>query len=120
MKTISQTIFLLLISLVSYSQELSGQWNGKLSVQDVELRIVFHIIKAEGKYTATLDSPDQNAKDIPVTSVSLGSPDVKIEISNIGMVFEGTLDGNKISGKWAQSGRTFPLELLRQEKESKK
>ena len=40
----------------------TGAWTGKLKVSGVELALIFNI----GEESATLDVPDQGAKDIPV------------------------------------------------------
>jgi len=80
-----------------------------------ELRIVFHVSKVNGEYRATMDSPDQNASNIPVTTIHFNYPDVKIEIASIGAVYEGTLSDKSIKGKWNQSGRSFELVLSKNE-----
>lgn len=67
-------IFLLLAGLAPLGgrgQDITGEWNGVLKVQGVQLRLVFHVQKTGTGYAATMDSPDQNAKGIPVTSASL-------------------------------------------------
>ena len=38
------------------------------AVGAAKLRVVFHIVNTEDGLVATMDSPDQNAKDIPMTS----------------------------------------------------
>jgi uncharacterized protein len=113
MKTLVQVIFLVLMSTILYGQELSGQWNGTLHVQGNDFRIVFHLVKTDNQYSATMDSPDQDTSGIPVTSVNFSSPNVKLEISGIGMVYEGTMSNNRITGKWMQAGQSFPLVLLK-------
>jgi uncharacterized protein len=116
MKTFAQTVFLILNSFVLYGQDLKGQWNGTLNVQGNEFRIVFNIAKNDAQYTATMDSPDQNTSGIPVTTVNFNSPNVKFEISTLGMVYEGILSDNKITGKWMQAGQSFPLALIKSNK----
>ena len=110
-----QLIFVALISTSLYSQDIKGQWNGTLQVQGIQLRIIFHVDKIENEYKTTLDSPDQNANGIPVTVTYFNSPNVKFEIPNIGMVYEGTLADNTVTGKWMQSDQTFPVVLTKTE-----
>ncbi len=43
-----------------------GDWEGTLDAGPVKLRIVVHITRNEGAYSATLDSPDQGALGIPI------------------------------------------------------
>lgn len=92
--------------------ELTGQWNGKLEVQGISVRLIFHLSWMEGRYIATMDSPDQGANGIPVTTTSFQSPVVKFEIPAGGIVYEGTLiDSTHITGFFSQAGQSFPLNL---------
>lgn len=113
MKTLVQTLILLLISLALDSNNLTGQWSGAINVQSTSLRLVFTVAKTDTLYKATIDSPDQNVSGISVTAIHFNYPIVKFEISTLGVLYEGTLDGNRITGKWMQSGQSFPLILLR-------
>lgn len=109
MKTIAQISFLILITSFSYGQDLTGQWNSDLKVQGNTYRLIFHFARNGERYSATLDSPDQNSYGIPVASVTVSLPNVKLEMPNIGMVFDGALSNNKIAGKWKQAGQEFDL-----------
>jgi hypothetical protein len=114
MINIAQGIIVLALVALSptlYAQELSGQWNGSLETPGATFHIVFHIREKGNAYEATLDSPDQNATGIPVTTVTRKGPDIKLQIPAIGMLYEGLLSDNRISGNWMQSGMTFPLIL---------
>ena len=120
MKTLVQLFFFVLVSSAIYGQDVKGEWSGALHVQGTSFRIVFHVDKEADHYTATMDSPDQNTNGISVTSVSFNSPNIKLEIVPIGMVYEGTMTDNQITGKWMQAGQTFPLILLKAESPSRK
>lgn len=115
MKILAQTIFLTLMSCTLNGQDLAGQWNGTLNVQGTQLRIVFRVDKTSDQYDATLDSPDQNASGVKVTTTNFSYPDVKFEISSIGAVYEGTMSDKGITGKWVQSGTSLFLALLKNE-----
>ena len=69
---------LFILSFSVQSQEIIGQWYGKLAIQGTELRIVFNISKTENGYTSTMDSPDQGAKGIPVKSTNYENGILKI------------------------------------------
>jgi uncharacterized protein len=113
-------IFLFIVTfLTSWSivgQDITGEWNGSLSVQGVKLRLVFHITKTENGFSGTMDSPDQGAKGIPVTAVSFENPNVKIELTNLRIEYTGEWKEGVISGTFRQAGMTFPLELTREQK----
>jgi pimeloyl-ACP methyl ester carboxylesterase len=111
-------ILVILACAFSFSisgQEIAGDWHGILKIQGVQLRVVFHIQKTESGYSATMDSPDQGANGIPVTSASREEAVVKLSISHAGIAYEGTLgaDGN-ITGTFKQAGLSLPLNLSRQ------
>lgn len=96
-----------------------GNWQGTLAVSGMELRIVFHIsLTGEGALTATMDSPDQGAKGIPVSKTSFEAGHLLLEVSSIGGVYEGSLaaDREHITGEWRQSGLRLPLNLEKTEK----
>lgn len=63
----SITAFILTTSM--YAQEITGSWYGKISVQSLEMRLVFNISASDTAFTATMDSPDQGVAGIPATSV---------------------------------------------------
>ena len=113
MKKLAQTIALILMTLIVYGQGLAGEWNGTLSVQGNQLRIVFHVNKTNNQYEATLDSPDQNVSGIKVTATNFSYPTVKFEISSLQTIYEGTMSDKSITGKWVQSGTALFLVLLK-------
>jgi pimeloyl-ACP methyl ester carboxylesterase len=103
------------VSATVSGQDLTGDWNGVLEVQNTRLSLVFHIRQAGDGYQATMDSPDQGAKDIPVTSVSYEKNVVKLSVAPIAVEYEGTLDagGNTVAGTFRQGGQPFPLTLTK-------
>jgi len=104
---------------VTSASGIEGIWEGKLKVPGVELRIVFKISKGpDGTLTATLDSPDQGATNIPVEEVIFKDNTLRLEVKSAGGVFEGKIseDFLVIEGEWKQSGQTFPLTVKRVDK----
>ncbi len=98
----------------SFAQEITGEWNGLLKVQGIELRVVFHITKTEVGYTATMDSPDQSVTGIPVTTTTFENSNLKLEIINARIVYSGQLKENSVIGIFSQSGQEFPMDLQRE------
>ncbi|MEB2786267.1 alpha/beta hydrolase family protein [Algoriphagus persicinus] len=116
MKTISLGLLSFVISIFSFAQDISGQWHGALKVQSVQLRLVFNVKQTESGYSATMDSPDQGAFGIPVTSTSFENSTLKIAITNANINYEGTLgDDGIIIGVFNQAGQSFPMNLSREE-----
>lgn len=121
MKKIALVLILSLIILSVYGQDITGHWNGILNVQGTQLRLVFNITQTDKGYSSTMDSPDQGAKGIPVTSTSNENSILKLEISAAGIQYEGTLDKkNVFIGTFKQSGQSFPLDLTREKPEKEK
>lgn len=101
-----------LVSSLVFGQDIAGQWNGILKVQGMQLRVVFNIDKTDGGYVSTMDSPDQGAKGIPVTSTSFENSTLKLEVASARIEYEGVLGtDNKIVGTFKQAGMSFPMDL---------
>ena len=110
-KIITLIIALGAISTV-FGQDITGTWNGILKVQGMQLSLVFHINKTENGFSSTMDSPDQKAYGIPVTSTIFENSKLNITVANARIEFEGVLgsDGN-ITGTFKQSGQSLPMNL---------
>ncbi len=108
--------FSFLLSLSAKSQNITGQWNGVLKIQAIQLRVVFHISKSDTQYTATMDSPDQGAKGIPVDKVEFIDNKLALKLNAINIQFEGVLntETNIIEGTFKQNGMSFPLNLSKE------
>jgi hypothetical protein len=82
----------------------------------VEIRLVLHLTSiGNGGYTATLDSPDQGAKGIPVNTVLLERSTLKFEVPRVGASYSGKVDAaaTTITGIWSVMGGSVPLNLSR-------
>lgn len=105
----------------SHAQKLEGSWTGKLSVQGVQLTLVFHVEKDKNNgFIVTMDSPDQSVKGVPATVNCLTADSVDITISSIGARYLGKQQGDHIQGTFTQFGRAFPLMLNRGAEELKR
>ncbi len=110
------TLLFSTIAFPSSNEIIEGAWQGILKVSGTELRIVFKISEqSDGVLTASMDSPDQGAKDIPVDEVIFENDNLRLEIKSAVVIFEGKLqdDNLSIEGEWKQSGQSFPLVLER-------
>ena len=93
--------------------DIMGQWNGLLSIQGINLRIIFHINETDGGYTSTMDSPDQRAFGIPVTTTTFDGSKLSLAIPNGGITYEGEFQTDSIVGLFKQNGISIPLTLKR-------
>jgi hypothetical protein len=96
--------------------DIDGTWSGTLEVPNGSLRLAVIIVNTTDGLTATMDSLDQGAKGIPVTTVTRDGSSLKLEVKGVGGVYEGTIDAAlaKIDGTWKQGGGSLPLVLTRQ------
>jgi uncharacterized protein len=95
--------------------DIDGTWAGVIDTGTSKLRIVFHITNTADGLAATIDSPDQGAKGLPVTIVTRNGSALKLELKQAGAVFEGKIDDNltTIDGTWSQGGGSVPLIVKR-------
>jgi uncharacterized protein len=95
--------------------DIDGDWLGTLDTGMGKLRLVLHIVNTEDGLTATADSLDQNAKGMPVTTITRTGTSLKFEMKSIGGSYDGTIGSDlaSISGTWSQLGNSFPLLLKR-------
>ena len=88
------------VSTLCFSQSPNGDWYATLKAADLPL--VFHI-KKDGKNTVlTVDSPKQKAFDMPAEiSFSKGNK-IQVEMSKLGVNYEGVYYPDSISGIFKQ------------------
>jgi alpha/beta superfamily hydrolase len=92
---------------------LPGSWLGKLSTNGIDLRLVFNL-KLNGKdsLSATLDSPDQGAKNIPLGKVISDNKKLTIKAPALLGEYNGTITSDTtIDGTWTQGGQSFIVNL---------
>ena len=121
MKKVIFCIFTVMTVATINAQDIAGTWNGLLDVQGSQLRFVFNISKTATGISATMDSPDQGAKDIPTSSARFENAVLTIAIANMKMQYEGKLgENNTITGTFKQGPMSVPLNLTKEKVEKAK
>jgi uncharacterized protein len=92
---------------------LEGAWMGKLHLPGGELRLVVKIRRQGTGWTATVDSIDQHARDIPIDTVAFDGTALTLRSSRLKASFEARLVGDTLSGTFRQRGLELPLVLAR-------
>ena len=113
MKQITFIILALLFPVAMLAQ-FTGEWQGKLTMGQSELTLVFKFVQQDSTITGSLDVPQQGAKDLPIDKIKLYGNKITLTISAIGLDYEGTLnegDMPTIEGEIRQMGYTFPITL---------
>jgi RNA polymerase sigma factor (sigma-70 family) len=96
--------------------DLQGCWKGTLNAGGVALRLAFKIAEpADGSFVGEVDSIDQGANSLVVSSITYDKPAVQMEVGAVGGVFEGKVnsDGTEITGTWTQGVSVLPLAIKR-------
>lgn len=94
---------------------VAGDWEGALDTPSGQLRLVLHLTAgADGALKATLDSVDQGAMGIPVSSATLKDGKLNLTVDAVQGTYEGTVnaDGSGIDGTWSQ-GMALKLNFKR-------
>ncbi|HEY6334019.1 MAG TPA: alpha/beta fold hydrolase [Blastocatellia bacterium] len=99
---------------------IEGIWQGSIETGGPSVRIIFKISKdPKGVLAATMDSPDQGARELHLEEVTFQDDRFHCALKIANASFEGTLnkDGSELSGHWAQNDHSLPLTLIRVDKE---
>jgi pimeloyl-ACP methyl ester carboxylesterase len=94
---------------------VAGRWEGHIAVMGGRLTILV-VLTADGKTVkGTIDIPQQNGKDLPLTNLRVEAAKVHFELpAGAGLaVFDGELKGAVISGTFEQGGIAGTFELKR-------
>lgn len=113
MRPISLILTLLISTTGLLAQSYTGSWYGKADLGGISLRITFNIDSTDAGYSATLDSPDQEAFGIPADTAFVNDGKMVIQVDQIGLEFSGEFQnrGETLSGKISQMGREFPVDF---------
>lgn len=114
MKT-TYALLLIILSLNSYAQDISGSWSGILKFNGQSIPVIFNIAKTSAGYQSTMDSPAQGAKGIQVDKTEFENTLLSIEVLQAGIKYEAAYlsDSSLFRGKFKQGGLDLPLELRR-------
>ncbi len=105
---------LLLLPFVVSAQSLRGDWSGKLSLPMGKLRIVIHLTEEAGRWSASLDSPDQGAYALRADEVEVRGDSLTLRLSSLHLRYTALRDGeDQLVGNFEQGGMSLPLSLRR-------
>lgn len=100
-------------------KQFTSLWEGKLKISSVSLRLVLKTFKNDdGSLGAFLDSPDQGANNIPVSSITMTEDSLKFAIQTIGASYNGKFikDSALVKGTFKQGAMILPFDLKKIEK----
>jgi len=105
------------VSCSCFSQTFEGDWNALLNVYGQELSLVLHLTQKEGKWTGTLDSPDQKANGMQLSTVETKGKELSFTLKDLSLSYQGEIlpDGT-IGGTFRQgtfsTGLAFNRSIL--------
>lgn len=96
-------------------EKFTGRWEGKLETPVGSISLAINLANKEGSATGTLDSPDQGATGIPISSISVSENSIKIGVKVAAAEYNGKLseDGKTLTGEWSQGGAALALVLTK-------
>lgn len=115
MRIFISLIALFIIFPMTFAQDISGDWAGNLKIGSQTLRLIFHLSETLDGYSATMDSPDQNANGIVMSHVMINGSSLTIQLLIASIRYSGEIAGDSIRGTFSQAGENFPLTLRKQE-----
>ena len=110
----NKLFFILTIMVTSLNaQNFIGDWKGHLSVQGMQMEIIFHITEKDNQFLTTLDVPIQGAVGIPLDKTEVNGVEISIAATKMGITFKGQLKDKTIEGVFKQAGMDLPLTLTK-------
>jgi hypothetical protein len=98
------------------ASDLVGRWNAIIEFGKFKFKMNLKIAPADDgkRIKATMDIPDQGAKDMPLSALLFNYPDVRVEIDQFRTAFNGKLseDRNAISGEFEEGPGGRPIEVV--------
>lgn len=114
-------LLILIVSTNMFAQDITGKWYGKINVMGTELLFGLDFSKKDAVYSGTMDIPQQNAKGIPLTSVTFDQKKLVFRFDPAQFAYTGELkDTNIFEGVFSQNGQNYALQLSREKSEEKK
>ena len=98
---------------VAPTTELIGSWSGKLEFGAISLTLVLNLEQADGYVKASLDSPDQGARNISAFKEFLSDDSVAVKVETLNASYRAKLKDGKLDGKFSQNGFTIPVTMTR-------
>lgn len=101
------------------AQTLAGDWFGELNIQGAKLPIVLHLEEAVDGWSASMDSPSQGARGIPM-NIEVIEDSVVISSERLQLAYTGTYQASpteRLVGTFQQGTLQLPLTMNREQTE---
>jgi CubicO group peptidase (beta-lactamase class C family) len=93
----------------------AGLWQGAIETPGQALDVSVTLERIDDAWRGTIDIPAQGAHDLPLKAIAVEGDAVSFAIAGVPgtPTFDGTVDGNAMSGTFAQSGQELLVTLTR-------
>jgi len=93
----------------------AGAWEGSITVPTGPLNVRVELSQGEEGWTGTIDIPQQGAQGLALEPVAVEGDSVRFSIRGVpgDPTFDGTLDGDSISGRFTQGPAQLSFSLTR-------
>lgn len=101
-------------SSAAVAGEFEGDWEGAVETPNGPVRLTVHFRnQADKTVKATLDNPDQNAVDLPLSDVVQKGSGIEFRLRMVNGGYKGTMnkEATQLTGEWSQGGASVPLNL---------
>ncbi len=115
--TFVPVVHVLKLSAESFGQ-LAGTWNGDLQATGPQGPVTIPLVlrfetNKNADMVAFIDSPKQNAMNLPVLEATLAAGKLMIKVGLVNGEYDATLSGNSLTGEWKQGPGVLPLTMTR-------
>src|ERR1035441_6188702 len=110
------TVIAAMIGTAAWAQDVTGDWQGTLTVTGKPIRMVLKVTKGDkGGWSAKLYNADRGTPPISASSVTLDGSSFRFSVDLMGASFAGKVsaDGKTMVGSWTQGPQPVPLTLVR-------
>lgn len=96
---------------------VAGAWQGAIEIPGMPLEVTVRLTLEAAGWQGSIDIPAQGAVDLPLGDIVVEGTEATFAISGIpgDPVFSGTVEDDRITGTFSQSGQEFPFTLTRQD-----
>jgi len=116
MKTIIVLVIVFTLSIAStFSQDITGNWNGEAKRGEKLITFVFKIEQENSTYSTTMDVPTFRVSGIKPSTTTFTDGTLIINGANVGMHYEGifNIDTQQFEGTYKEGGVELVLYLKR-------
>lgn len=106
-------LVLILLAQTFYAQHLTGSWKGELDLGGMQLPLILDIKKENGAYISTAKSPKQGDKIITVDKTEFNNNELIFEMNELDASYKGQFLKDHFEGTFTQKGRSFSLNLFK-------